>query len=151
MKEDCHDRFRVSGRRSDAIGHNDSVPIRGLLIVMALLVVILSGVSTSQRAVNTKTDPPATTTARSDVPKPSPPTSATLPADGKVSAKPGQTVKLTVRSDTPDVAAIPKLGLSTPVGPGVAGEITLVAPSSGRFKVELQIARRSVGELVVDN
>lgn len=74
-----------------------------------------------------------------------------MPADPKVRLAPGQQLKLRIRSDSPDVAVIGELGLRVPVGPGLPGEIVLIAPSAGSFVVMLEVAKRSVGEIVVDN
>ncbi len=121
--------------------------IRGLFIVLALLLVILNVFSGSQRANNQ-----ATTTAPAVAPQQQPQPAAieaTLPSNGAVRAQPGQRVNLLIRSDSPDVAQIEKLGLSVAVGPGIPGALTVVAPSDGRYPVTLQLTKRTIGVLDV--
>ncbi len=118
--------------------------IRGLFIVLALLVVILNVFSGSQRANNQATAP----TVAPQQPQPAA-IEATLPSNGAVRAQPGQSVNLLIRSDSPDVAQIEKLGLSVAVGPGIPGALTVVAPSDGRYPVTLQLTKRTIGVLDV--
>jgi hypothetical protein len=128
---------------------------RGLLILLATSLLLLSGLSslrTSSEKKSTKQTTPATTTSASPAIKPAPNgVSAVMPADPKVKLAPGQQLTLQIRSDSPDIAAISELGLKVPVGPDVPGEIVLIAPSSGSFDVTLQVAKRSVGEIVVSD
>lgn len=128
---------------------------RGLLIFLATLVVLLSALSslrTSTEKNSAKQTPLPTTTSAAPVAKPVPSAvTAVMPADPKVKIAPGQELTLRIRSDSPDVALISGLGLKVPVGPDVSGEIVLVAPGSGTFEVILQVAARSVGEIVVSD
>ncbi len=128
---------------------------RGLLILLATSVLLLSGLSslrTSSEKKSTKQTTPTTTTSVSPATKPAPSgVSAVMPADPKVKLAPGQQLTLQIRSDSPDIAAISELGLKVPVGPDVPGEIVLIAPSSGSFDVTLQVAKRSVGKIVVSD
>ena len=120
--------------------------IRGIIILLAVSLLLLSGVSASRRGAQTTSAPPA---AAATTPTPDS-KSADLPADGKVKAKPGQTINLRIHSDAPDVAQILDLGLSAAVGPGIAGEMTVIAPTAGNYPVTLQIAQREIGVVVVE-
>jgi len=122
------------------------VRVRGIIILLAVSLLLLSGLSASRRGRQTTSAPPA---AAATTPTPES-KSADLPADGKVKAKPGQTINLRIHSDAPDVAQILDLGLSTAVGPGIAGEMTVIAPTTGNYPVTLQIAQREIGVVVVD-
>ena len=130
------------------IRHNQWMRGRGLLILLATLVVLMSGLS-SLRHSPTATPAPKPATPTGTPTPPLPPITATMPADGLVRLKPGQTLHLQIKSDSPDIALISELGLKLPVGPDVPGDVVLVAPASGSFAVTLEIARRSVGEIVV--
>ncbi len=127
---------------------------RGLLILLATLVVLMSGLSSLRQSSDKKTaQKPAavttdTTSTQSVAPEP-PPTSAVMPADSTVKLAPGQSLTLRIRSSSPDTALISGLGLKVPVGPDVDGELTLVAPTSGNFDVTLQNAKTTVGRIVV--
>lgn len=128
---------------------------RGLLILLATLVVLLSGLSSLRRGSEKQSaapQPAATKTTPAAAASPPPAElSAVMPAEGKVKLKTGQTLKLQVRSDSPDTALISGLGLKVPVGPDLPGEIVIVAPSSGSYPVTLQISARTVGDIVVSN
>ena len=120
--------------------------IRGIIILLAVSLLLLSGLSASRKGAQTTSAPPA---AAATTPTPES-KSADLPADGKVKAKPGQTINLRIHSDAPDVAQILDLGLSTAVGPGIAGEMTVIPPTTGNYTVTLQIAQREIGVVVVE-
>jgi len=126
---------------------------RGLLILLATLVVVLSGLSSLRRGSEkqaTAPQPAATTNSAAVAPSlPPGEMSATMPNESRVKLKTGQTLKLQVRSDSPDTALISGLGLKLPVGPDLPGEIVIVAPSSGTYPVTLQISARTVGEIIV--
>ncbi len=124
--------------------------IRGIIILLAVSLLLLSGLSASRRNAQTTSPAPAAAAAAAATPPTPEPKSADLPADGKVKAKPGQTINLRIHSDAPDVAQILELGLSAAVGPGIAGEMTVVAPTKGNYPVTLQIAQRELGVVVVD-
>jgi len=126
---------------------------RGLLIILATLVVLLSGLSSLRRSSERQgaaPKPATTTTAATPAPLKTPAElTAVMPSESKVKMKTGQTLKLEVRSDSPDTALISGLGLKVPVGPDLPGEIVIVAPSSGSYPVTLQISSRTVGDIVV--
>ena len=126
---------------------------RGLLILLATLVVVLSGLSSLRRSPEKQAaapQPAATTNSAAVAPSPPPgELSATMPNESRVKLKAGQTLKLQVRSDSPDTALISGLGLTFPVGPDLPGEIVIVAPTSGTYPVTLQISARTVGEIIV--
>ena len=127
---------------------------RGLLILLATMVVLLSGLSSLRRPSEKQTtkSSPATPPPATVAPKPQPgPVTAKLPADGKTVVKPGQTLNLQISSASPDIALISGLGLKVSVGPDVAGDLVLVAPSAGSYPVTLQISKRTVGEIVVSD
>lgn len=121
--------------------------VRGIIILLAVSLLLLSGLSASRREAQTTSPAPAAAAAAT-APTPDP-KSADLPADGKVKAKPGQIINLRIHSDAPDVAQILELGLSAAVGPGIAGEMTVIAPTKGNYPVTLQIAQRELGVVVV--
>jgi len=125
---------------------------RGLLILLATLAVLLSGLSSLRRSSEKQVAAPKPAATKTTAPAASPPPaelSAVMPAESKVKLKTGQTLKLQVRSDSPDTALISGLGLKVPVGPDLPGEIVIVAPSSGSYPVTLQISARTVGDIVV--
>ena len=126
---------------------------RGILILLATSVVLLSGLSSlrnSSEKRNAKEPAPATETASARVPAATlDEVSAVMPADSKVKLKVGQRLKLEVRSATPDIAQIE--GLSFPVEPDLPSGIVLVAPATGSFDVALEIAGRKVGTIIVSD
>jgi hypothetical protein len=128
---------------------------RGILILLATSVVLLSGLSSlrnSSEKRNAKEPAPATETASARVPAATlDEVSAVMPADSKVKLKVGQRLKLEVRSATPDIAQIEGLGLSFPVEPDLPSGIVLVAPATGSFDVALEIAGRKVGTIIVSD
>jgi hypothetical protein len=128
---------------------------RGLLILLATSVVLLSGLSSLRSSTekrNSKQPAPATEPAAAKPPATAPgEISAVMPADSSVKVKAGQRLKLQVRSATPDIAQIEGLGLSFPVEPDLPSDIVLVAPNSGSFDVALEIAGRKVGTIVVSD
>lgn len=126
---------------------------RGLLILLATSVVLLSGLSSlrnSNEKRTAKQPAPATEPAAAKPPAASQgEIAAVMPADSRVKVGPGQRLKLQVRSATPDIALIEGLGLSFPVEPDLPSDIVLVAPESGSFDVVLEIAGQKVGTIVV--
>ena len=119
-----------------------------LLVVMILVVGALSAAERDRTKDKTATT--ATTTAAAAA---LPPQTtghevvATLPADSPVRAKVGDSVLLRVRSETPDIAQMLKLGISTSVGPQLLGEMQFVADAPGTFPVTLEVAG-TVGGIV---
>jgi len=125
---------------------------RGLLISLAITVVLLRTFSSFKQSSEKRDEKqsPATQAPEAPASKAAPSgVSATMPADSKVQLKPGQRLKLTIRSESADVATISELGLKIPVGPDVPGELVLIAPSNGSYAVTLQIAQRTVGTIAV--
>ena len=115
-----------------------------LLVVMIIVVGALSAAERDRTRGKTATSTPAArqqsrTTGREVV--------ATLPADSPVRARVGDSVLLRVRSDTPDIAQMLKLGISTSVGPALLGELQFVADAPGTFPVTLEVAG-TVGGIV---
>lgn len=126
---------------------------RGLLILLATLVVLLSGLS-SLRSSSEKRNAKAPTAepARAKLLATSlDEVSAVMPTDSKVKVKVGQRLRLQVRAASPDIAQVEGLGLSFPVEPDFQSEIVLVAPSSGDFDVTLEIAARKIGTIIVSD
>ena len=124
---------------------------RRLLLVLAVLALTL-GVAGALRRNDT--------TAGRTTPLPAAPpaqvggaeanvVTGTLPADRVVRAKVGDTVRLSVTSDSPDIASMPELGLSSPVGPQIPGTFEFTAYAAGRFPVTLSLAARAAGEVDV--
>ncbi|MDP4603544.1 MAG: hypothetical protein NWQ82_01150 [Solirubrobacteraceae bacterium] len=128
---------------------------RGILILLATSVVLLSGLSSLRSSTekrNAKESAPATETASAKVPAATlDEASAVMPTDSKVKIKVGQRLKLEVRATTPDVAQIEGLGLSFPVEPDLPSGIMLVAPTTGSFDVALEISGRKVGTIIVSD
>ena len=115
-----------------------------LLVVMILVAGALSAAERDRTKGRTATTTPADalppqTTGHEVV--------ATLPADSPVHAKVGDSVLLRVRSSTPDIAQMLKLGISTSVGPALLGELQFVADAPGTFPVTLEVAG-TVGGIV---
>jgi hypothetical protein len=124
---------------------------RALLVLLAAVVVALGAVSAAQRDErDTSTTGPAvtTTTAPASAP-PGTQVRGELPADRVVRARPGDFVVLRVRSDAPDVARIPELGVQAAVGPGIAGELGFQALEPGRYPVVLQLSGRRGGSVEI--
>ncbi len=131
-----------------------SMRSRRLLLVLAVLALTL-GVAGALRRDNTSstqtTPPPAVPGgvpaqvggAEANV------VTGTLPADRVVRAKVGDTVRLSVTSDSPDIANMTELGLSSPVGPQIPGTFEFTAYAPGRFPVTLSLAARVAGEVDV--
>ncbi|HEY5142816.1 MAG TPA: hypothetical protein VII98_04900 [Solirubrobacteraceae bacterium] len=124
---------------------------RRLLLVLAVLALTLGVAGALRREGTTST----TTT-----PLPAAPpaqvggaeanlVTGTLPADRIVRAKLGDTVRLSVTSDSPDIANMTELGLSSPVGPQIPGTFEFTAYAVGRFPVTLSLAARAAGEVDV--
>ena len=117
-----------------------------LLVVMILVAGALSAAERERTRGKT-----ATTTAADALP---PQTTghdvvATLPQDSPVHAKVGDSVLLRVRSDTPDIAQILQLGISTSVGPALLGQLQFVADAPGTFPVTLEVAGTTGGVVQV--
>jgi hypothetical protein len=74
---------------------------------------------------------------------------ARLPAKRSVRATVGDVLRIDVRSGTDDVAEVPALGVSEPVGPGIPAELVFDADHPGRFPVTLRDAGRRIGTVVV--
>ena len=114
---------------------------RSAITLLVVMIIVAGALSAAERdRTSGKT---ATTTTAADA-RASQTTGhevvATLPADSPVHAKVGDSVLLRVRSATPDIAQMLKLGISTSVGPALLGEMQFVADSSGTFPVTLEVA-----------
>ena len=118
---------------------------RRITILLAVFVALLVVIAGSSQRQTTPTGPVAALPAS----KPGKVVRGTLPADGRVVAGVGDVVELTVVSDKPDVAEIPSLGLSVPVGPETTAPLTFVADIPGEFEVDLRYTQERVGTLVV--
>ncbi len=124
---------------------------RRLLLVLAVLALTLGVAGALRRDRTTATEttalpaaPPAQVGgAEANV------VTGTLPADRIVRARVGDTVRLSVTSDSPDIANMPELGLSSPVGPQIPGTFEFTAYAVGRFPVTLSLAARAAGEVDV--
>ena len=121
-----------------------------LLVVMILVVGAPSAAERDRTRDKTATTTTTTSTSAAQA-QPLEPTGrqvvATLPGDSPVRAKVGDSVVLRVRSDTPDIAQMLQLGLSTSVGPKLLGELQFVADAPGTFPVTLEVAG-TVGGIV---
>jgi len=117
-----------------------------LLVVMILVVGALSAAERDRTSGKTATTTPADAlpvqTTGHDV-------IATLPKDSPVRVKIGDSVLLRVRSETPDIAQILQLGLQTPVGPGLLGQLQFLAQAPGTFPVTLEVAGTTGGVVQV--
>jgi len=125
---------------------------RRLLLVLAVLALTL-GVAGALRRES------SSTTSTTPLPRAAPPAqvggaeadvvTGALPGDRVVRARVGDTVRLTVASASPDIANMPELGLSSPVGPQIPGIFEFTAYATGRFPVTLSLAARTAGEVDV--
>lgn len=117
-----------------------------LLVVMILVVGALSAAERDRTRTKTATAP-APAQAQAQAEKTGRQVAATLPADSPVRAKVGDSIVLRVRSETPDIAQMLQLGLSTPVGPKLPGLMLFTAAAPGTFPVTLEVAG-TVGGIV---
>ena len=120
---------------------------RSAITLLVVMIIVVGALSAAERdrtrgktATTTAADAVSVQTTGHNV-------VATLPADSPVRAKVGDSVLLRVRSDTPDIAQILKLGISTSVGPALLGELQFVADAPGTFPVTLEVAG-TVGGIV---
>jgi hypothetical protein len=74
---------------------------------------------------------------------------ARLPGRRDVRARVGDIVQLEVTHDAQDVVQVLTLGVSEPVEPGFAAQLTFDADRAGRFAVTLRDAGRRIGTLDV--
>jgi heme/copper-type cytochrome/quinol oxidase subunit 2 len=74
---------------------------------------------------------------------------ARIPGAKTVHATVGEVVQVAIRSRTSDVAEVPALGVSEPVGPGLPGQLEFDANEPGRFAVTLRDAAKRIGTVVV--
>jgi hypothetical protein len=74
---------------------------------------------------------------------------AKLPAKRSVRATVGDVVRIDVRAKADDTAEVDALGVSEPVGPGIAAQLVFDADQAGRFAVTLRDAGRRIGTVVV--
>jgi hypothetical protein len=119
---------------------------RRLVISMAILLavlVLLAGASTRPTITGPPLPPPQAAAAPAAVVK------GRLPTDGTVRAREGQVVRIDVRSTDDDIAEIPQLAVSVPVGPGLNLPLEFVADDPGRFNVTLRYSGKRVGQVVV--
>lgn len=120
---------------------------RTTLILLAVVVLLTGAISAANRDRRTTTTSTATTSAPPATTSgaPSADVVARLPSSKPVRARTGETVVLTVRSETPDIAEILAVGAKTAVGPGLPGELRFVAPTPGDLPVDLEVAGTTAG------
>lgn len=118
---------------------------RPALILLVAVILLTGAINASNRdrqnartTTTTTSIPPAEGTPPEDV-------TATLPASRPVRVRTGETVVLRVRSETPDVAKILAVGVTTAVGPGIPGELRFIAPGAGDLPVRLEVAGTTAG------
>jgi hypothetical protein len=127
---------------------------RRLVLLLALVVLVLGAVGAArrdaerERTTATSTVPGTATTTPEPLPE-GRDVSGTLPADGEVRARVGDTLDVLVTSETPDIAQNLQLGLKTSVGPGIEGRLRFTALQAGTFPIRLQVAGREAGRIVV--
>lgn len=124
---------------------------RSAITLLVVMIIVVGALSAAERDRTRGKKATTTTTTTAAQAQPLEPTGrqvvATLPGDSPVRAKVGDSVVLRVRSDTPDIAQMLKLGLSTSVGPKLLGELQFVADAPGTFPVTLEVAG-TVGGIV---
>jgi hypothetical protein len=118
-------------------------PVRRIVVSTAVLIAMLVVLTTTSGRRHTSAP------AASPPSPPAPVVTGTLPGDRTVVARPGDVVRLQVRSDVPDEAEIAALGVHAPADPSVPAELDLVAGAPGRYEVDLRYSARPVGMLVV--
>jgi hypothetical protein len=74
---------------------------------------------------------------------------ATLPGDGTVHAQVGDPVSLEVKSQTPQEATMPDVGVSELASADLPALLEFVADRPGRFPVLLGVDGRRIGTVVV--
>src|SRR5690348_8831325 len=121
---------------------------RLLLFVVLLLVIGAMASATVPRDLRGPAAPPPLPATPQLEPAPGTVTGR-LPAKHSVRAKVGDVVQIDVRASTDDVAEVPSLGVSEPVGPGIAAQLVFDADQAGRFPVTLRDAGRRIGTVVV--
>jgi hypothetical protein len=125
---------------------------RAILAVVAVL--LLVGVLGSAVAPRDVTNPSTERVVRPPAPAPPPvarQVQAALSAGdgGRVRARVGDAVIITVHAPGADVAELEALGISAPVDGGSPAVLAFVAAQPGRFAVTLRWAGRRVGVLDV--
>ena len=116
------------------------------LLLFAALLLFLGSIA---GALSPREDSGTARPAAAADPAASQPVRATLPRPGPVLAQVGDLVALRVRSETADQAEIAGFGLSEAVDKDLVAELTFVADRPGRFPVQLSLAGREVGSLIV--
>lgn len=122
------------------------------LLLLALILLALGMANAMRRDQLRREQPPSTLSTTAPTPVGGAEANvvqATLPADRVVKVKLGDVVALRVTSDTPDVARILELGVTTPVGPQIEGTMRFEADARGRFPVTLTVAGRQAGVVEV--
>ncbi len=128
-------------------------PRQLIVLILAGMLLLIGAMSAAERDLRSREA--LTPTTRSTMATPSAPVRepatirATMPDERTVKAQVGDTVELSVRSDTPDVAKILALGVKVAVGPGIPGQATFQALAAGRYAVQLELADRDAGVIVV--
>jgi hypothetical protein len=120
---------------------------RVVLVLCALFLagVIAAAVADRQgRATRAVAPPDATASA-----PPAPVVRGALPADRAVHARVGDVVAVSVRTDGPDEASAPDLGVHAPTSSEVPGVLRFVAGMPGRFPVQQASDGAKLGTIVV--
>jgi hypothetical protein len=120
---------------------------RLLLFVVLLLVIGAMASATVPRERRAPAQPPLPATPQLE--PAAGVVEARLPARRSVRAKVGDVVQIDVRATADDVAEVASLGVSEPVGPGIAAQLVFDADQAGRFPVTLRDTGRKIGTVVV--
>ena len=114
---------------------------RSAITLLVVMILVAGALSALERDRTRKSPSPATTTSAAE---PLEITGhevvATLPSDKPVRARVGDSVILRVRSKTPDIAQMLKLGIQTSVGPAPSASCSSSPPRRGSFPVTLEVA-----------
>ncbi len=121
---------------------------RRLLLFLVLLVVI-GAVASAIAPRDQRLPPPPPEPAPAQLAPAAGAVEAKLPSKRSVRAKVGDVVRIDVRAKTDDVAEVASLGISEPVGPGIAAQLVFDADQAGHFPVTLRDAGRRIGTIVV--
>jgi FtsP/CotA-like multicopper oxidase with cupredoxin domain len=118
------------------------------LAACALFLVVVVAASFADRETKrTQAEAPPTTIATGP---PAPVVRGRLPDDKTVTARVGDAVAIEVRTEEPDDASIPKLGVEAPTSSDVPGVLEFVASQAGRYPVVLINADKPIGTVVVE-
>jgi FtsP/CotA-like multicopper oxidase with cupredoxin domain len=115
------------------------------LCALFLAAVVAAAVADREAQDTRATAPPASV----DRTPPAPLVTGSLPRDRTIRATVGDAVTVAVRSDEPDDASIPALGVTAPTSSDVPGMLEFVATEPGRYVVQLDDSGKTAGTIEI--